>query len=216
MSNKIGFGFGTLLGSLSLFLVACAAGDTIMGDPTGGAQGSAGTSGAAGTTGAAREVARPAIRSARQAPWAAGRGGTTGFAGTTGGGLVTGNAGTIGSAGTTGFAGVSGQAGVSGAAGVSGVAGSSGTTTCGSAFEVNPNGFTKAPAAGGACWKGYAFAGGDVGSTIMPATFMACGAGCMLRMMGTVGPATATNSYAESPSSASISTRKRGQWRIRP
>src|SRR6185503_3791995 len=38
--------------------------------------------------------------------------------------------------------------------------------------------------------------GGDTGSIIKPSNFQACGTPCTLRMMGTVGPATAANNYA--------------------
>jgi len=53
----------------------------------------------------------------------------------------------------------------------------------------------KAPAAGGGCWHGYSFAGGDAGSMITPTMFSTCGMPCMLKMSGTVGPAVAP-SYA--------------------
>ena len=52
------------------------------------------------------------------------------------------------------------------------------------------------PGASGGCLHGYAFAGGDAGSTIMPKDFATCGTPCMLKMTGTVGAATAANSYA--------------------
>jgi len=69
-------------------------------------------------------------------------------------------------------------------------------TACGSAYEVAADGFVKMPAAGGKCWHGYAFAGADAGSMISPRDFSACGSPCTLRISGTVGPATAANSYA--------------------
>ena len=106
----------------------------------------------------------------------AGRGGTTG----------TGN--TVGGAGTTGTGNTAGVAGTSGSAGSTGV-------TCGAALEASADGFVRAPAAGGGCWHGYSFAGGDTGSTITPKDFSTCGMPCMLKMSGTVGPAVAP-SYA--------------------
>jgi hypothetical protein len=65
------------------------------------------------------------------------------------------------------------------------------TTTCGSAFAANSSGYVSLPSASGACWHGYAFAGGDAGSAITPTSFSACGTPCMLKMSGTVGPAVA-------------------------
>jgi len=69
------------------------------------------------------------------------------------------------------------------------------SAACSATFEVAADGFVRAPAAGGACWRGYAFIGGDAGSTITPRDFSACGAPCTLKMQGTVGPAVAP-SYA--------------------
>ncbi|HMF39580.1 MAG TPA: hypothetical protein VKQ32_02740, partial [Polyangia bacterium] len=70
------------------------------------------------------------------------------------------------------------------------------TMTCGAAFAADATGFVTMPAVGGNCWHGYAFTGGDAGSTITPANFSACGTPCTLRMTGTVGAATAANSYS--------------------
>jgi hypothetical protein len=67
--------------------------------------------------------------------------------------------------------------------------------TCGASWAVSNEGFASAPMVG-TCWHGYAQAAGDPNSTVLPATFTTCGANCMLRMTGTVGPATATNGYA--------------------
>ncbi|HEY7374012.1 MAG TPA: hypothetical protein VIF57_17760 [Polyangia bacterium] len=88
--------------------------------------------------------------------------------------------------------GAGGHGGTTGTAGASGTSGS----TCGATFDVQANGFVTAPAQGGACWHGYAFAGGDTGSTISPPDFGSCGSPCMLKMTGTIGAATAANSYA--------------------
>jgi hypothetical protein len=66
---------------------------------------------------------------------------------------------------------------------------------CGAAFAVSSGGFVTAPAASGACWRGYAFTGSDSGSSISPANFSTCGTPCMVQMTGTVGPATAANNY---------------------
>ncbi|HEX6275235.1 MAG TPA: hypothetical protein VFZ53_19480 [Polyangiaceae bacterium] len=109
-------------------------------------------------------------------------GGTT----ATGGALPTGGATATGGALPTG-----GTAG----AGVSGAAGSGPAAMCDAAFAVGADGFVRAPGAGG-CWYGYAFSGGDVGSTLTTMTsFAMCGAACMLRVAGTLGPATAANMY---------------------
>jgi hypothetical protein len=67
---------------------------------------------------------------------------------------------------------------------------------CDAAFAVGADGFVRAPAAGGGCWHGYASAGGDTGSMVMPTSFGSCGMGCMLKASGMVGPATMENSYA--------------------
>jgi hypothetical protein len=136
-----------------------------------------------------------------------GFGGTTptgGFSGTT----PTGGVGTGGTVSTGGFptggtpatggsiatGGASGAA-TGGAAPTGGAAGSA-TVACDAAFAVGADGFVRAPAAASGCWHGYAFAGGDTGSMVMPTSFANCGMGCILRTAGTVGPANATNSYA--------------------
>jgi hypothetical protein len=62
-------------------------------------------------------------------------------------------------------------------------------------FSVGADGFVRAPGVSG-CWHGYPYAGGDTGSVVMPTTFAMCGAGCMLRLSGTLGPATAANNYS--------------------
>jgi hypothetical protein len=70
-----------------------------------------------------------------------------------------------------------------------------GMVTCDVAFSVGADGFVRAPGTT-SCWYGYAYAGGDVGSSVTPATFANCGVGCMLRASGTLGPANAQNSYS--------------------
>ena len=62
-------------------------------------------------------------------------------------------------------------------------------------FVADPDGFVRTPGLTG-CWHGYAYAGGDTGSTVMPTSFAMCGMGCMLKVTGTVGAATEANSYA--------------------
>jgi hypothetical protein len=173
--------------------IGCAAGETVGTGSSTGTGNFAGTSatitGLAGTTGTGN-VTGAAGTNARGGT--TGTGNVTGAAGT-GAGNVTGAAGTsvTGAAGTTPITGIAGTTGsTTGSAGTSGS-----TTTCGANFEVAPDGFARAPAAGGKCWSGYAFAGGDAGSTITPTTFMACGTPCMLKMMGTVGAATMANNY---------------------
>ncbi len=63
---------------------------------------------------------------------------------------------------------------------------------------VTNDGFVRMPAKGGACWSGYAFAGGDKSSTV---TFPGGGMDFSksmgkLEISGTVGSATADNMYA--------------------
>ena len=124
----------------------------------------------------------------------AGRGGTTGTGNTVGQAGTTGRGGTTGTGNTSGVAGTTGTGNTAGVAGTTGSGGSIGVT-CGATFEASADGFVRAPAAGGGCWHGYSFAGGDTGSTITPKDFSTCGMPCMLKMSGTVGPAVAP-SYA--------------------
>jgi hypothetical protein len=139
---------------------------------------------------------------------AGGRGGAGGGAGGRGGGGGTGTGNTVGTGGTgntvgtggtgntVGTAGTTGTGGATGTAGSTGAGGTTGTV-CDSAFSVSSNGFVRAPAADGTCWHGYAYVGADsVGSTVTPASFASCGTPCTLTMMGTVAPATTTNSFA--------------------
>jgi hypothetical protein len=117
-----------------------------------------------------------------------------------------GSAGTPATGGTFPTGGVSGAA-VGGTAGTVAMGGASagtpatggsagaGMLMCNAAFEVGMDGFVRAPGTTG-CWNGYASAGGDVGTMVTPTMFAACGAGCMLRTSGTLGPANEANSYA--------------------
>ena len=202
MTNALRILFSIFL-SLAAISVACSAGETVgtgNGTGTGNTTGAAGTlgigntTGSAGTTGAGNVTGRGGTTGSGNVTGAAGTGAgnVTGAAGT-GAGNVTGAAGT-GAGNVTGTAGTIGTTGAAGTIGT-GTAGTTGTGTCSAAFDVAADGFARAPAAGGACWRGYAFAGGDAGSMILPTTFMACGAPCMLKMTGTVGPAVAP-SYA--------------------
>ena len=120
---------------------------------------------------------------------------TTGGTVATGGALPTGGA--AGASGTFPTGGVAGTVATGGVAGTvaTGGAGGSGTVSCGAAFEAGADGFIRAPGTTG-CWHGYAYAGGDTGSMVMPTSFAMCGMGCMLRVTGTVGAATEANSYA--------------------
>ncbi len=106
------------------------------------------------------------------------------------GGAVAGTGGAV--AGAGGSAGVAtGGASGAGASGASGSGAGTSAVACDAAFVVDPDGFVRAPAAGGGCWHGYSSVGGDTASTVTPKDFAACGAGCMLTAMGTVGPAVA-------------------------
>jgi len=212
MNRKLSLLFSGFL-SLGLVALACSPGETVVdttgtGTGTAGTTGSGNTSGTAGTTGSGNTTGHAGTT---------GSGNTTGTAGTTGTGNTTGTAGTTGSAGrggttgtgnttgsagrggttgtgnTTGTAGPTGGGNTTGTAGTTGSAGATGTT-CGASFAVQNDGFVTAP--GSECWSGYASAGGDAGSTITPTSFMSCGASCMLKISGMVGPATMANSYA--------------------
>jgi hypothetical protein len=141
-------------------------------------------------------------------------GGTVATGGAAGGVAMGGAAGTLGKGGAAGSAaqgkggtgsatgGASGSTGVGGTsaptAGMTGMAGTTGLppVECGTTFTVGSDGFVRAPAAGGACWHGYASAGGDTLSTVMPKEFGMCGVDCMLKVTGTVAPATEENMYA--------------------
>jgi hypothetical protein len=201
-TNALRLLFSTFL-TLGAISVACSSGETVgpaTGAGTGNVTGTAGTTitgvgnttGSAGTTGVGNttgSAGRGGTTGVGNTTGTAGRGGTTGVGNTTGTAGTTGVGNTTGTAGTTGVGNTTGTAGTTGTG--TGTAGTTGTTTCGASFDVTADGFAKAPAAGGACWHGYSFAGGDAGSTITPTSFMACGMPCMLKMMGTVGPAVA-------------------------
>jgi hypothetical protein len=154
-----------------------------------------GNSGAGGTT--ARGGAGGSAHGGAGGTAQAGRGGSSagGSIGSAGSGGSTGAQG--GSAGASSSAGADGRGGVGGSGGTTGTAGASGTSgsTCGATFGAQANGFVTVPAQG-ACWHGYAYVGGDAGSTISPPSFGSCGTPCMLKMTGTVGPATVANSYS--------------------
>ncbi len=184
MTNALRLLFACFL-ALGAIHIGCAAGETVgnpgTGNVTGGSAGTIGTiTGAAGTgagnvTGAAGTTASHGgtTGSGNTAGTTAARGGTTGTGNTTGAAGTTGTGNTTGTAGTTG----------TGTAGTTGMTG-----TCGASFAVAADGFVTAPGAAGVCWSGYASAGGNTASTVMPASFAMCGAGCMLKVTGTVGP----------------------------
>jgi hypothetical protein len=122
----------------------------------------------------------------------------TGGTPATGGALPTGGTPATGGALPTGGTPATGGAlptGGTAGAGVSGAAGSGPAVTCDAMFVAGADGFVRAPGAGG-CWYGYAFSGGDTGSTLTTMTsFAMCGMPCALRVAGTLGPATAANMY---------------------
>jgi hypothetical protein len=121
---------------------------------------------------------------------------TGGVSGTpaTGGATTGGTPATGGVSGTPATGGTAG-AGISGAAGMA-TGGTGSTATCDPMFTVGMDGFVRAPGTTG-CMHGYAFSGGDTGSTLTtPTSFATCGANCMLRVAGTLGPATEANMYA--------------------
>jgi hypothetical protein len=155
------------------------------GSGTGGSVGQSGaTTGGSAGTGTAGNVA-------------SGGAGTTGAGGQGGGaGAIT--AGTAPAGGTSSGAGM-GAGGLITTAGTSaGGSGGGSTVTCEAMFIVTMDGFVRAPMAGGACWHGYAFAGGDATSTV---TFPGGGTDFSksmgtLKLSGTVGSATEENNYA--------------------
>lgn len=171
-----------------------AAGSTSNGGTTGGTVGSTGgtvgtTGGTVGNTGGtvATGGAAGGLGKAGAGGTGVAAGGAAGSVGKGGTGAATGGAsGSVGTGGTTPTAGTTGAAGTNGLPPVE----------CGTAFSVDSAGFVRAPAAGGACWHGYASAGADSLSTVMPTAFGMCGADCMLNITGTVAPATEANSYA--------------------
>jgi hypothetical protein len=125
-----------------------------------------------------------------------GQGGSSGSAGGNAG--DGGLAGAFAGAGNGGSGGVAGSGNNAGFSGSTGMGGSGGepSVSCDASFAISSDGFVRAPTASGGCWFGYAFSGGDVGSTWIPTSFGACGVGCMLRLSGTVNAANEENSYA--------------------
>jgi len=207
---KRNFGvFACTVLTFGFVVYACASGEVVDGPATGtagsgnpagtaGTTGSGNTVGTAGTTGGGNQTGRGGTTGGGNQVGTGGTAGTgnaVGTAGTTGAGNTVGTAGTTGTGNTVGTAGTTGSGNTVGTAGTTGSAGSVGTT-CPTTFMIASNGWAQAPGASGSCWHCFAFAGGDAGSTITPKDFSACGAGCMLKMSGTVGPATAANSYA--------------------
>ncbi len=176
MKLQTGLVLSALL-SLGVFSYACANGDTV----TNGSSGNGGSNNTGGNSSGTT-------------------GGTNGSGNPTGGTNGSGNTGgTNGSGNTTGTGNTNGSTGgTPGSTGGTNGGGGSTAAVCGNAFAVASNGFVTIPAAGGACWSGYAYDGGDTSSTIMPGKFATCGMPCMLTMTGTIGAATAANNYAGS------------------
>jgi hypothetical protein len=155
------------------------------GSTTGGTGGSVtgGTGGVGGAVGGAGGAVAGA----------SGKGGVGGAAGSTGGAL-SGAGGSVAGAGGAAAGSAGAGAGTAGTGAAGGPA-----VECPAAFAVGADGFVRAPAAGGACWHGYASAGKgamDMTSVIMPTSFAACGPSCMLRLSGTLGAATEANGYS--------------------
>ncbi len=138
------------------------------------------------------------------------QGGTGGSAGRAAGGATTGGTGgtaghvaTGGAAGTAVATGGTGNVAMGGTTAMGGAGtGSAGMTSvsCDTTFSVANNGFVRMPGKGGTCYSGYAFAGGDTKTTTKVnfpgggTDFSMCMG--MLKIDGTVGPATEENSYA--------------------
>jgi hypothetical protein len=166
---------------------------------TGGAGGAGGSGGTGGTGGSLTGGTGGSFTGGTGGVGGAGGavGGAGGAKGGTGGataGIGGATSGTGGAVAGTGGAAAGAGGSVGGAAGAgAGTAGTAGAAPvpCDAAFAVGADGFVRAPAAGGACWHGYASAGGDATSMAMPTSFAACGAGCMLRFSGTVGASVA-------------------------
>jgi hypothetical protein len=127
--------------------------------------------------------------------------GGMGIGGTDTGGTDTGGTDTGGRAGMGGAGasnggaagtGMGGAGANNGGTGGAGTGGRGGSASCGDTFAVGGDGLVLAPGASG-CWHGYAYPGGDVGSVVMPTSFATCGAGCVLRVSGTLGPSVAPN-----------------------
>jgi hypothetical protein len=118
---------------------------------------------------------------------AGGTGGAGGSTGDTGGEGNSAGEPDVGGAGSGAGGGSSGSSG--GSAGGAAV-------TCGDTYSVTDGGFVLMPGYAGACFHGYAYAGGDSGSVITPTSFATCGSGCQLLVNGTVNKADKSNSYA--------------------
>jgi len=160
-----------------------------------GSGGSGGSGGAVGGVGGAVGGVGGAVGGVGGAVGGVG-GAVGGVGGAVGGKGGAGTGGVVGGAGGTppaagGGAGTPATGGVGGGAGVGGATGGSagaGDVPCEATMVVGSDGFVRAPGASG-CWHGYASAGGDSTSTVMPTTFASCGMGCMLKASGTVGAA---------------------------
>jgi len=175
--------------SLGLLSYSCANGDTVSGT-TGSGTGNGGDNST--RTGGSNSTSTGGTRT----------GGSTGT-----GGVNPGTGGTH-TGGSTGTGGIRGTGGIttSGTGGTI-VAGTGGTTTtgtggstavaCSPTFQPTTGGWVTMPAKSG-CWNGYAFSFTETpncGSTITPADFSTCSTTCALSASGTVGAATAANSY---------------------
>ena len=170
---------------------------------TGTATGGTGTAtGGTGTGGTTAMAGRSATGGTTAAGGSAGRASATGGTGTATGGTGTATGGTGTATGGTGTA--TGGTGTAtggtgtGTGGTTGAAGSPGGAACDTTWMVGNDGFVRMPAKGGACWSGYAFAGGDTSSMV---TFPGGGKDFSksmgkLEITGTVGSATADNMYA--------------------
>ncbi len=171
----------------------------------GGSPNEGGTAGVGGS----RSGAGGTVSVAGKAGSASSSGGGGGVVGSHGGtaGAAAGTGGTSGgSVATGGIGGTSGGAGVgaggtsagTGGSSMAGAAGSSSGVRCDPTWSVSNDGFVRMPAKNGACWSGYAFAGGDSTSTVMfpgggKDFSMSMG---RLEISGTVGSATGQNMYA--------------------
>jgi hypothetical protein len=178
MKLQTGLVLSSLL-SLGLVSYACANGDTVN-------NGSSGNGGSNNTGGS----------SSGNSGGSTGSGNNTGNSGgSTGSGNNNGSGGVHATGGSTGTGNNTGTTGGStGSSGGSTGGGGASATQCGASFDVASNGFVTMPSATGGCWSGYAYAGGDTGSTITPMApgqFSTCGTPCKLTMTGTVGPAVA-------------------------
>jgi hypothetical protein len=88
-----------------------------------------------------------------------------------------------------------GQTGSGGVLGTGGTTGTGGAGMCGDAWSVADDGFVTMPAVGGECWHGYAYTGADNLSSAAPASFDACGGGCVLSVAGMVEEGSTAYAY---------------------